>query len=98
MITLPDDRYEAYCTQHSDFIRKYIFPGGHLPSMGAMLGFASRVGLEFDSAVNLGFDYAVTLRLWRERMLARTEQARVCSRSERATAKSHSHSSPPPSP
>ena len=36
MITEPDERYEAYCAS-SDFIREHIFPGGHLPSMGAMI-------------------------------------------------------------
>jgi len=42
VITLPDERYEAYCNSHSDFIRTHIFPGGHLPSMGAMTAMASR--------------------------------------------------------
>ena len=32
-ITIPDDRYDAYCNR-SDFIRTHIFPGGHLPSIG----------------------------------------------------------------
>ncbi len=76
VITLPDNRYDAYCTQHSDFIRTYIFPGGHLPSLGAMVSLSSRVGLELDGVRNLGYDYAVTLRLWRERLLARKKQVR----------------------
>lgn len=74
VITLPDARYAAYCSAHSDFIRTYIFPGGHLPSMGAMVAESSRAGLEFDGSRNLGYDYAVTLRLWRERLLANTER------------------------
>ena len=36
VITEPDERYEEYCAS-SDFIREHIFPGGHLPSMGAMV-------------------------------------------------------------
>ena len=36
VITEPDERYDAYCAS-SDFIREHIFPGGHLPSMGAMV-------------------------------------------------------------
>ena len=36
MITEPDERYKEYCAS-SDFIREHIFPGGHLPSMGAMV-------------------------------------------------------------
>ena len=73
VITLPDDRYKAYCETNSDFIRTYIFPGGHLPSLGVMTSISSRVGLELDAVRNVGPDYAVTLRLWRERMMARTE-------------------------
>ena len=34
-ITIPDQRYEAY-RKSVDFIQKYIFPGGCLPSLGAM--------------------------------------------------------------
>ena len=50
VITLPDDRYKAYCEQHSDFIRRYIFPGGHLPSLGVMTSVSSRHGLESPDA------------------------------------------------
>jgi hypothetical protein len=70
VITLPDERYEAYCNSHSDFIRTHIFPGGHLLSMGAMTALSSRLGLELYGAVDVGDDYAITLRLWRERLLA----------------------------
>jgi cyclopropane-fatty-acyl-phospholipid synthase len=31
-ITMPETRYEEY-TKGEDFIRKYIFPGGHLPTV-----------------------------------------------------------------
>lgn len=75
VITLPDERYEAYCNTHSDFIRRYIFPGGHLPSLGVMVALSSRAGLELLGCSDIGPDYAVTLRLWRERMLQRTEDA-----------------------
>ena len=77
VITLPDSRYEAYCNQHSDFIRSYIFPGGHLPSLGAMVGISSRLGLELHGCTDVGEDYAVTLRLWRERMLANASKIRA---------------------
>ena len=77
VITLPDDRYKAYCEQHSDFIRTYIFPGGHLPSLGTMTAISSRVGLELTGCADIGPDYAVTLRLWRERRMARQDQIRA---------------------
>jgi cyclopropane fatty-acyl-phospholipid synthase-like methyltransferase len=73
VITMPDERYESYCKSESDFIRAYIFPGGHLPSVGAMTGAANPVGLRLDSYDDIGEHYAVTLRLWRERMMARPE-------------------------
>lgn len=46
MIAQPDERYESYC-RGCDFIREHIFPGGHLPSMGAMVEAArgTQVGL-----------------------------------------------------
>ncbi|EEH51902.1 uncharacterized protein MICPUCDRAFT_23078, partial [Micromonas pusilla CCMP1545] len=74
VITMPDDRYESYCKSESDFIRAYIFPGGHLPSVGAMVAAAEPAGLILDPAYDdIGTHYAVTLRLWRERMMARKD-------------------------
>ena len=73
VITMPDERYESYCKSESDFIRAYIFPGGHLPSVGAMTGAANPVGLKLQSYDDIGEHYAVTLRLWRERMMHRAE-------------------------
>jgi hypothetical protein len=70
VITMPNARYKSYCQSESDFIRAYIFPGGHLPSIGAMEGAANCVGLKLDSYLDIGNHYAVTLRLWRERMMA----------------------------
>ena len=77
VITLPDARYEEYCNSHSDFIRTYIFPGGHCPSLTAMIGVGSAAGLELDGCMNIGMDYAVTLRMWRERMMARVERVKA---------------------
>jgi Mycolic acid cyclopropane synthetase len=64
VITMPDARYEEYCAS-SDFIREHIFPGGHLPSTGAMTAFAGAAGLSAAGVVDIGPDYAVTLRAWR---------------------------------
>lgn len=46
VIAEPDERYEAYCNS-SDFIREHIFPGGHLPCMGAMVEAARGTGLRY---------------------------------------------------
>jgi cyclopropane fatty-acyl-phospholipid synthase-like methyltransferase len=73
VITIPDERYKQYCETTSDFIRAYIFPGGHLPSISAMKNAAPN-GLSLDSYDDIGLHYAVTLRLWRERMLVHKQK------------------------
>ena len=69
-ICVPDGRYEAYAAS-SDFIREHIFPGGHLPSMGAMLDAAVGTGLTIEGTADVGPDYAQTLRAWRAAWEAR---------------------------
>ncbi|BDA46075.1 probable cyclopropane-fatty-acyl-phospholipid synthase at C-terminar half [Coccomyxa sp. Obi] len=64
-ISEPDERYAAYCAS-SDFIREHIFPGGHLPSMGAMVDAARGTGLFVQECTDIGPHYAITLRAWRE--------------------------------
>jgi cyclopropane-fatty-acyl-phospholipid synthase len=73
VITIPDHKYDAYRTS-ADWIRKHIFPGGHLPSLGAMDeamagSRLTRVGLE-----NYGFDYARTLDIWRQTFLEQRQR------------------------
>ena len=52
-ITEPEERYEAYC-QSSDFIREHVFPGGHLPSLGAMVDAAGGTGLLVHDVADIG--------------------------------------------
>lgn len=69
VITIPDQRYERYC-RGTDFIKKHIFPGGHLPSLGALAAAAGQhSGLTIHAATNIGEDYALTLNAWRRRFL-----------------------------
>jgi len=67
-ITMPENRYEAYW-KGEDFIRKYIFPGGHLPTVSQLVGSIER-GSEgkfvVDNLLNIGGHYAKTLRIWRQ--------------------------------
>ncbi|KAL9045303.1 MAG: hypothetical protein Q9214_001635 [Letrouitia sp. 1 TL-2023] len=68
-ITMPESRYEAY-SKGEDFIRKYIFPGGHLPSVSQLvrsINQGSGGSLIVDAILNIGGHYAKTLRLWREK-------------------------------
>lgn len=63
-ITIPDERYEAY-SRSCDWIQKHIFPGGHLPSPGAIEENVSRTGASRIAAMHsFGRDYAETLRRW----------------------------------
>ncbi|KAL8872130.1 MAG: hypothetical protein Q9174_002190 [Haloplaca sp. 1 TL-2023] len=67
-ITMPESRYEAY-SKSEDFIRKYIFPGGHLPTVSQLVGSIDRGTkgtLIVDAILNIGGHYAKTLRLWGE--------------------------------
>ena len=68
-ITIPETRYEAY-SKGEDFIRKYIFPGGHLPTVSQLVGSIERGSkgtLIVDAILNIGGHYAKTLRLWNEK-------------------------------
>lgn len=68
-ITMPETRYEGYA-KGEDFIRKYIFPGGHLPTVSQLVGSIERGSggtLVVDNILNIGGHYAKTLRLWREK-------------------------------
>ena len=53
-----------------DFIRRYIFPGGMLPSPGIMKGLGEKVGLALHHERIFGLDYAETLAEWRNRFRA----------------------------
>jgi cyclopropane-fatty-acyl-phospholipid synthase len=52
------------------WIRKYIFPGGYIPSLSEIMPAIERCGLVLTDVEVLRLHYAETLRLWRERFLA----------------------------
>lgn len=82
VIAEPDERYEAYCAS-SDFIREHIFPGGHLPSVGACVEAAKGTGLAVHGCDDIGPDYAVTLRAWRKAWEEKKDDALALGYSER---------------
>jgi cyclopropane-fatty-acyl-phospholipid synthase len=76
-ITIPDQFYDRY-RRGTDWIRAYIFPGGHLPSLGAIQGsLARRTGLVIDRLDNMADDYAATLKQWRARFWSQKAQVRA---------------------
>ncbi len=75
-IVMPDQRFARYL-RSVDFIQRYVFPGGCLPSMGAMLESTARAtDLRFVHAEDFGTHYAQTLREWRKRFHARLDEVR----------------------
>lgn len=65
IITLPDCRWKVY-RGGVDFIQKYIFPGGMLPSRSALLTEFERADLRFVRSVEFGDSYSQTLRHWHD--------------------------------
>src|SRR5208282_606921 len=60
------------------WIRKFIFPGGYIPSLSEVLPAIERAGLYVTDIEILRLHYADTLRAWRERFMAnRAEVARI---------------------
>jgi len=56
------------------WIAKYIFPGGHIPSLSEVLPAIERSGLIVTDIEILRLHYAETLKAWRERFLAHREE------------------------
>jgi cyclopropane-fatty-acyl-phospholipid synthase len=69
VITMADAQFARY-RQSADFIQRFIFPGGMLPSPGVMQQQAARAGLAIELAESFGPSYSRTLVDWRSRFLA----------------------------
>ena len=76
IITIGDDRFEMY-RKTVDFIQKYIFPGGMLPSPSALKAEIARAGLEFTGSIEFGQSYSQTLRRWHETFNARWSEVQA---------------------
>ena len=73
IITVEDSRFEAY-RNDVDFIQKYIFPGGMLPSPSALREEIRRAGLRVRGSIEFGQSYSLTLRRWYETFNARWDE------------------------
>lgn len=67
-ITIAPAYFETY-RRTPDFIQRYIFPGGMLPTVDKMKERAEDVGLGFETVETFGKSYARTLADWRVRFL-----------------------------
>lgn len=82
-ITIRDQRYEA-AKREMDFIKRYIFPGGFLPSQSVILdGLTRHTSLNLVGLEEIGQHYARTLREWRHRFEANLETVRRLGYDER---------------
>lgn len=70
-ITIADARYDKY-RKGVDFIQKYIFPGGCLPSIAVMSGhIAKQTDMVIHQIDDIGLHYARTLNDWKVNFLSR---------------------------
>ena len=72
-ITIDDSLFDRYKTKE-DFIQKYIFPGGFLPSKKKLYDLSSSNGLEIKKYESYGSHYSSTLKIWRDEFLKKWEE------------------------
>jgi cyclopropane-fatty-acyl-phospholipid synthase len=75
-ITIHDSLFARY-RRGTDFIQRYVFPGGMLPSPRQIALQAQQVDLEITGARDFGLDYARTLVLWREAFEHKLERVKT---------------------
>ena len=75
-ITIADQRYE-FAKNATDFIQRYIFPGGALPSLSIIArNIAEYSDMQMVGVEDITPHYAKTLSAWRERFMSKLEQVR----------------------
>jgi cyclopropane-fatty-acyl-phospholipid synthase len=72
-IVIHDNLYDRY-RKKEDFIQKFIFPGGFLPSLKSLKKLSSNHGLSFSSEQLYGEHYSSTLQKWRKSFLNSWDQ------------------------
>lgn len=76
-ITIPDARYEQ-ARRSVDFIKRYIFPGGCLPSLEIIARHLARdTDMQMVHLRDITADYASTLAHWRQRFMERLDEVRA---------------------
>ena len=76
-IVMPESRYQSY-RHGTDFIQKYIFPGGFLPSVSAIQESVGRVSnLRLEAVEDMSMHYARTLECWKRRFMERLTDVRA---------------------
>lgn len=82
-IVMPEERFPSY-RRSVDFIRRYVFPGGFLPSVSALQESVGRTSnLRLNGLEDMSSHYARTLREWRDRFFKKLDQVRALGFDER---------------
>ena len=72
-ITIDDNLFDRYKTKE-DFIQKYIFPGGFLPSKKKLYDLSKNNGLAINQYNSYGLHYSNTLKIWRYEFFKKWEE------------------------
>ena len=72
-ITIDDNLFDRYKTKE-DFIQKYIFPGGFLPSKKKLYDLSQNNGLAINQYNSYGIHYSNTLKIWRDEFFKKWEE------------------------
>jgi len=72
-ITIDDKLFDRYKTKE-DFIQRYIFPGGFLPSKKNLYKLTKKSGLVIDQYNSYGLHYSNTLIMWRKEFIKKWEE------------------------
>ena len=72
-ITIDDKYFDRY-KKKQDFIQKYIFPGGFLPSKGSLYSYANQYNLDINSYESFGSHYSETLGLWKDEFFKKWDE------------------------
>ena len=68
LITIRDEAFKNY-KKNPDFIQKYIFPGGMLPSLKVLEKIIIKNSLTIETVNSYADDYSQTLQIWRENFI-----------------------------
>ena len=72
-ITIDDKLFDRY-KKKEDFIQKYIFPGGFLPSKKSLYKYAKDTGLSMEEYNSYGSHYSNTLNIWRNEFISKWDE------------------------
>jgi len=76
-ITVPDQRYET-TKKSTDFIQRYIFPGGELPCLSVIANHITKhTNMQIVGIEDITLDYAKTLAMWRHRFFDKLDHVKA---------------------